>query len=83
MLIVTTSEPVFSTLVRAFYSRAIYDMGGLITSTFRGVEIRLDPESIDRIFNIARLDSKYTSLRCGPLCWVLSLERLFKIFVDF
>ena len=58
-------------------------MGGLITSTFSGVEIRLDPESICRIFNIARLDSEYMSLRCGPLCWVLSLERLFKGFVDF
>ena len=50
---VTISEPIFLTLVRAFYSRATNGIGGQIISTVRGVEIRLDSESIYCIFNIA------------------------------
>ncbi|RVW77692.1 hypothetical protein CK203_053382 [Vitis vinifera] len=38
---------------RTFYSRATYGIGGSIVSTVRGVEIRLDQESICRIFDIA------------------------------
>ena len=49
----TISEPIFSTLVRAFYSRVTYGLGGPIISTVRGVEIQLDLESIYRIFYIA------------------------------
>ena len=49
---VIVSEPIFLTLVRAFYSRATYGMGGSIISTVRGVEIHLNPESICRIFDI-------------------------------
>ena len=49
---VTISEPIFPTLVRAFYSRATYGLGGLILSTMRGVEIKLSPESIFRILDI-------------------------------
>ena len=52
VVIVTISELVFPTLVRAFYSRATYDMGSPITSTVREVEIFLDPESIYCIFDI-------------------------------
>ena len=49
---VTISEPIFSTLVRAFYLRDTYGIGGPIISTVRGVEIRLDSESICCIFDI-------------------------------
>ncbi|RVW87210.1 Retrovirus-related Pol polyprotein from transposon RE1 [Vitis vinifera] len=34
-------KPIFPTLIRAFYSRVTYGLGGLITSTIRGVEITL------------------------------------------
>ena len=51
--VVTILEPIFLTLVRAFYSRATYGLGGPIISTVRGVEIHLDPEGIYCIFNIA------------------------------
>ena len=50
--VVTISEPVFPTLVRAFYSRATYGVGGPVLSTVRDVEIRLSPESICRILDI-------------------------------
>ena len=49
---VTISEPLFSTLVLAFYSKATYEMGSLIISTVRGVEIYLDLENICHIFDI-------------------------------
>ena len=51
--IVTISKPIFSTLVREFYSRVTYGLGGPNISTVRGVEIQLDPESIYRIVDIA------------------------------
>ena len=50
--VVTVSEPIFPTLVRAFYSRVTYAMGGPIISTVRGVKICLDPKSICHIFYI-------------------------------
>ena len=50
---VTVSELIFLTLVRAFYLRMTYGIGGPIISTVRGVEIQLDPESICRILDIA------------------------------
>nr|CAN68154.1 hypothetical protein VITISV_040298 [Vitis vinifera] len=50
--IVTILELIFSKLVRAFYSRVTYGLGGPIISTVRGVEIQLDPKSICRIFDI-------------------------------
>ncbi|RVW35742.1 hypothetical protein CK203_093608 [Vitis vinifera] len=43
---------IFPTLVRAFYSRVTFGHGGPITSTVRGVQIHLDPESICRILDI-------------------------------
>ena len=50
--VVTISEPVFPTLVWAFYSRTTYGLGGPVLSTVRGVEIRLSLESICRILDI-------------------------------
>ena len=50
---VIVSALIFLTLVRAFYSRVTYGLGGLIISTIRGVEIHLDPKSICHIFYIA------------------------------
>ena len=50
--VVMISEPIFPTLVRAFYLWVIYGLGGLITSIVRGVEIRLSPESICHILDI-------------------------------
>ena len=64
--IVTISKSVFSTLVRTFYSRATYNIGGLITSTIRGVEIRHDPESICRIFDIAPVGLKVYESKMWP-----------------
>ncbi|RVX08354.1 hypothetical protein CK203_017814 [Vitis vinifera] len=58
LLVVTISEPIFPTLVRVFYSRTTYDICGPIISTVRGVEIRLDPESICHIFDIAPVGLK-------------------------
>ena len=54
----TISEPIFLTLVRTFYSRATYGIGGPIISTVKGVEIQLDSESIYRIFDIAPIRLK-------------------------
>ncbi|KAL6349996.1 hypothetical protein AAG906_002103 [Vitis piasezkii] len=42
--VVTIFEPIFPTLVRTFYSRVTYGLGGPVLSTVRGVEIRLSPE---------------------------------------
>ncbi|RVW85006.1 hypothetical protein CK203_037628 [Vitis vinifera] len=39
--VVTIFEPIFPTLVRAFYSRVTYGLGGPVMSTIRGVDIRL------------------------------------------
>ncbi|RVW60422.1 hypothetical protein CK203_112730 [Vitis vinifera] len=50
--VVTIFEPIFPTLVRAFYSRATYGLGGPVLSIVRGVEIRLSLESICRILDI-------------------------------
>ncbi|KAL6315237.1 hypothetical protein AAG906_037469 [Vitis piasezkii] len=55
---VTVLELIFSTLVRAFYLRMTYGIGGPIISTVRGVEIQLDLESIYRIFDIAPIGLK-------------------------
>ena len=56
--IITILEPIFLTLVLAFYSRATYGLGDSIISTVRGVEIQLDLESICRFFDIARVGLK-------------------------
>ena len=64
--IVMISEPVFQTLVRAFYSRATYELGGLVLSTVRGVEIRLSPESICRILDIPSIGLRIYEAKAWP-----------------
>ena len=66
LLVVTVSELVFPTLVGAFYSRATYDMGGPITSTIKGIEIRLDPKSICCIFDIAPVGLRVYKSKIWP-----------------
>ena len=63
---VMVSKPIFMTLVQAFYSRATYGIGGPIVSTVRGVEIRLDPESIYRIFDIAPIGPRVYKSKIWP-----------------
>ena len=67
MPVMTISEPIFSTLVRAFYSRVTYGLGEPIISTVRGVEIRLDPESICHIFDIAPVGLKVYESKIWPI----------------
>ena len=63
----TILEPIFSKLVRAFYSRVTYGLGGPIISTVRGVEIQLDPESICRIFDIAPIGFRVYESKAWPI----------------
>ena len=72
LFVVTVSKPVFLTLVRVFYSRVTYDMGGSIISTVREVEIHLDLESICRIFDIAPVGLKVYESKMWPI--VLGFE---------
>ena len=51
--VVTISESIFSTLVRALYLRAAYAMSDPIISTIIGVENCLDSKRIYHIFDIA------------------------------
>ena len=64
--LVTILEPIFPTVVRAFYSRVTYGQGGPIVSTVRGVQIKLDPESICRIFDIALVRLKVYESKAWP-----------------
>ena len=80
--VVTISEPIFLTLVWAFYSRATYGLGGPVLSIVRGVEIRLSPESICSFSTFLQLDFECMRPRRGPLCRDSSLERLFRGCVD-
>ena len=64
--LVTISEPVFLTLVRAFYSRATYGLGGPVLSTVRGVEIRLSPESICHILDIPSVGLRVYEAKAWP-----------------
>ena len=64
---VIVSEPVFLTLVRAFYLRATYGMGGPIISTVKGVEIHLNPESIYRIFDILSIRLRVYEFKMWPI----------------
>ena len=63
---VIVSELIFPTLVRAFYSRVTYGMDGPIISTIRGVEIRLDPENICCIFDIATVGLRVYESKMWP-----------------
>ena len=64
--LVTISEPIFPTLVRAFYSRVTYGHGGSIISTIRGVQIKLDPESICHILDIALVRLRVYESKAWP-----------------
>ena len=64
--VVMIFEPIFSTLVRAFYSWVTYGLGELITSTVRGVEIRLSPESICRILDIPSVGLRVYEAKAWP-----------------
>ncbi|RVW67593.1 hypothetical protein CK203_065412 [Vitis vinifera] len=79
---VTVSELIFSTLVRAFYLRTTYGIGGPIISTIRGLEIQLDLESIFRIFNIALIGLRVYESKIWPIMPSLSLERPFRECAD-
>ena len=62
----TISEPIFPTLVQAFYSWVTYGLGGPIMSTIRGVEIRLSPESICRILDIPLIGLRVYGAKAWP-----------------
>ena len=64
--VVTISEPIFPTLVRAFYSRATYEVRGPVLSLVRGVEIRLSPESICRILDIPSVGLRVYEAKAWP-----------------
>ena len=72
LLVVMISELIFSTLVRALYSRVTYGMGGPITPIVREVEIRLDSESIYHIFYIAPIELRVYESKMWPM--VLGFE---------
>ena len=64
--VVTISEPIFSKLVRAFYSRVTYGLGGPVIFIVRGVEIQLDPESICRILDIPPVGLRIYESKAWP-----------------
>nr|CAN64305.1 hypothetical protein VITISV_026331 [Vitis vinifera] len=66
LFIVKISELIFPTLVRAFYSRATYGLRGLVLSTMRGVEIRLNPKSICRILDIPSIGLRAYEAKAWP-----------------
>ena len=61
------SEPIFPTLVRAFFSQVTYGLGGPIIFTVRDVEIRLSSESICRIFDIPSVGLKGYESKTWPI----------------
>ena len=63
---VTISKPIFLTLVRAFYSRVTYGLGGPITSTVRGVEITLSPKSIFQILDVPSVGLRVYESKVWP-----------------
>ena len=64
--VVTIFEPIFSTLVRAFYSPATDGLGGPVLSTVRGVEIRLSLESIYHILDIPSVGLRVYEAKAWP-----------------
>ena len=64
--VVTISELIFPTLVRAFYSRATNGLGGPVLSTMRGIEILLSPESICRILDIPLVGLRVYEAKTWP-----------------
>nr|CAN65258.1 hypothetical protein VITISV_028826 [Vitis vinifera] len=66
LLVVMIFEPIFPTLVRAFYSRVTYGLGGPVMSTVRGVEIKLSPKSVCRIFDIPSVGLRVYESKVWP-----------------
>ena len=66
LLVGTISEPIFPTLIRTFYSRVTYGVGGPITSIVRGVEITLSLESICWIFDIPSVGLRVYESKVWP-----------------
>ena len=64
--VVTISKPIFPTLIRTFYSRVTYGLGGPIISTVRGVEITLSPESIYQILDIPSIGLRVYESKVWP-----------------
>ena len=64
--VVTVYEHIFPTLVRAFYSRMTYGLGGPIRTTVRGVEIELSPESICRILDVPPVGLRVYEAKAWP-----------------
>ena len=67
LLVVLISEPIFPNLVRTYYLRATYGIGGPIISTVRGVEIRLDQESTYCIFDITPIGLRVYKSKIWPI----------------
>ena len=65
--VMTIFEPIFPTLVSAFYSRVTYGLGGPIISIVIGVEIQLDSESICHIFNISSIGLRMCESKAWPI----------------
>ena len=65
--VLTISEPIFSPLVRAFYSWVTYGLGGPVLYIVRGVEIRLNPKSICRILNIPLVGLRVYEAKAWPI----------------
>ena len=64
--VVMISKPIFLNLVRAFYSRVTYGLGGSIISTIRGTEIQLDLESICHTFYIPLVGLRVYESKAWP-----------------
>ena len=70
--VVTIFEPIFPTLVRAFYSLVTYGLGGPVLSMVGGVEIKLSQESICRILDIPSVGLRVYESKVWPI--VLGIE---------
>ena len=64
--VVTISEPIFSTLVRRFYSRVTYGLRGPVMSAIRGIDIKLSPESICHILDIPSVGLRVYKAKTWP-----------------
>ena len=53
---ISLSEPIFLTLVRAFYSKVRFFVGGPISCTLRGAEIELDADVICRVLGVLAVE---------------------------
>ena len=68
--------------MRAFYSRVTYGLGGPIISTVRGVEIRLSPKSICRIFDIPSVGLRVYESKAWPTMRGFKLREAIKMMCD-